>query len=160
MTSAVLDRDLVITGNPVISLPIRADRPDVNVFAYLEDRGPDQQVTVITEGRLKASLRALAQPPFKVPGTPWHRAYAADVQPLVAAATATLEFDLLPTSYRLPKGHRLQVTVMGADYRERGRDPKLEGAVIRVLSSASGQAWLDLPVLPPADAPAAAGQSR
>ena len=160
VTSAVLDRDLVITGNPVISLPIRADRPDVNVFAYLEDRGPDQQVTVITEGRLKASLRALAQPPFKVPGTPWHRAYAADVQPLVAAATATLEFDLLPTSYRLPKGHRLQVTVMGADYRERGRDPKLEGAVIRVLSSASGQAWLDLPVLPPADAPAAAGQSR
>ncbi|HTY94730.1 MAG TPA: CocE/NonD family hydrolase, partial [Steroidobacteraceae bacterium] len=146
-TSAPLEKDLNVTGNAVITVPIQADRPDVNVFAYLEDRGPGEMVTVITEGRLKASLRALADPPYRVPGTPWHRAFAADARPLQPAHTETLSFDLLPTSYRIPKGHRLQITLMGADYRERGRDPNLEGAVISLHSSATEAAWIDLPVI-------------
>jgi predicted acyl esterase len=149
--SPVLTADLTITGNPVVNLPISADRPDANLFAYLEDVAADNRITVITvitEGRLKASLRAEATPPFAVPGTPWHRAYAQDAQPLQPGVAATLHFDLLPTSYVVPAGHRLQLTVMGADYRERARDPSVEGTRITLSSTPANPAWLDLPVEP------------
>ena len=146
--SAALPTDLTITGNPVVNLPVRADRADANLFAYLEDVAPDNQVTVITEGRLRASLRAEATPPFTVPGTPWHRAYAQDASPLKPGAMATLHFDLLPTSYIVRAGHHLQLTLMGADYRERARDPGVEGTRITLSSTPPLPAWLDLPVEP------------
>jgi hypothetical protein len=37
---------------------------------------------------------------------------------------------------------------MGADYRERLRDPSAAGTVISVLSTAAQPSWLDLPLLP------------
>jgi predicted acyl esterase len=138
--------DLTIIGNPVVSLPVSAARPEVNLFAYLEDVAPDGQVAVITEGRLKSSLRAEATPPFAVPGTPWHRGYAEDARVLQPGEYATLHFDLMPTAYIVPKDHRLQLTLMGADYRERARDPNTDGAVISVRSTSAEAAWLDVPV--------------
>jgi len=146
LTNKSLPDDLTIVGNPVVSLPVSADRPEVNLFAYLEDVAPDGQVTVITEGRLKSSLRAEAIPPFEVPGTPWHRGFAQDAELLRPAEYATLHFDLMPTAYIVRKNHRLQLTLMGADYRERARDPNTEGAVISVRSSPAEAAWLDVPV--------------
>jgi predicted acyl esterase len=50
LTSPPLDHDRIVTGNPVISLRVRVDRQDANVFAYLTDVGPDGHATVITEG--------------------------------------------------------------------------------------------------------------
>ena len=120
----------------------------VNLFAYLTDDAPDGKGSVITEGRLKASLRAEATAPFAVPGTPWHRAYAEDAQPLHAGEAVTLHFQFLPTSYRIAAGHRVGVTLMGADKSERLRDPGAAGSVITVLSSAADPSWLDLPLLP------------
>ena len=146
--SGALPADLTLTGNPVVNLPISADRADANLFAYLEDVAPDNRLTVITEGRLKASLRAESAPPFTVPGTPWHRSYAQDAQPLQPGVTATLHFDLLPTSYIVRAGHHLQLTVMGADYRERARDPHVEGTRITLSSTPASPAWLELPVEP------------
>lgn len=148
LTSQPLADDLTVTGNAVVGLPVGADRPDVNVFSYLEDVGPDGHIVVVTEGRLKASLRAETTPPFAVPNTPWHRAYEQDAVPLQPGQYATLHLDLMPTSYVIRKGHRLQLTLMGADYRERGRDPGIDGAQITVRSTPSEPAWLDLPVGP------------
>ena len=145
--SSPLARDATITGNPVVRLVLTADRPDVNVFAYLEDVSSTGEVTVITEGRLKASLRAENPAPFTVPGTPWHRAYAADAAMLMPGEAVAMHFDLLPTSYVVRQGHRIQLTVTGSDYRERGRDPQLEGARIVLRSSAKNRAWLDVPVI-------------
>jgi len=148
VTSAPLDHERIVTGNPVVSVRLRVDRPDANLFAYLTDVDPQGTATVITEGRLKASLRAEAPAPFAVPGTPWHRAYAEDAQPLRAGEAVTLHFEFLPTSYRIPAGHRVGLTLMGADYRERLRDPSIAGTSITVLSSAADASWLDLPLQP------------
>jgi putative CocE/NonD family hydrolase len=146
VASAALAHDRTITGNPIVNLRIRVDRPDANLFAYLTDVGPDGSAVVITEGRLKASLRALSPAPFAVAATPWHRSYAEDSRPLLPGQAVTLQFDLLPTSYRVPAGHRIGLTVMGADYRERLRDPSVAGTTITVLSAAADPSWLDLPV--------------
>jgi uncharacterized protein len=149
LRSDPLDGDLSITGNPVVNVPVSADWPDVNVFAYLEDVAPDGNITVVTEGRLKASLAAEAIPPFKVPDTPWHRSYAEDAHPLQPGQSVALHFDLLPTSYVFPKAHHVELTITGADYRERGRDPNIEGARINVITTPENPVWVDLPVVEP-----------
>jgi hypothetical protein len=146
LVSPPLDHARTVTGNPVVQLQLRVDRADANVFAYLTDVDARGEATVITEGRLKVSLRAESPAPFAVPATPWHRAFAEDSRPLSGGQSVTLRFDLLPTSYRILAGHRVGLTLMGADYRERARDLSIEGTRISLLSTPGDPAWLDLPV--------------
>ena len=46
---------------------------------------------------------------------PWHRSFAADVAPLPKGEPVELAFDLFPTSNLFDAGHRIRVTVTGAD---------------------------------------------
>ena len=119
--TAPLAADTEVTGHGLADLWISADAPDANIFLYVEDVAPDGKIFVVTEGRLKASLRKLNEAPWALPGLPWHRAYAADAEPLKPGVPARLQFDIMPTSYVFRKGHRLQLTVTGSDYRERAR---------------------------------------
>ena len=121
---SALRQPVEVTGNALVHLWIASSRSDANVFAYLEDVAPDSTVQVVTEGRLKASLRALADAPWQMPaGVPWHRGYAEDAAPLVPGTPVELTFDMLPTSWIFRPGHRMQITVTGSDHRERLRDP-------------------------------------
>jgi putative CocE/NonD family hydrolase len=145
--AAPLGVDTEVTGDPVIELQIRSERSDADLFAYLEDVAPDGNVTEVTEGRLRASLRALADAPYKLPGIPWHRSYAEDVRPLTAGETAMLRFAMMPTSYVFKAGHRLQITVTGADHRQRDRDPAARGSRITLAADAQAASFIDLPVV-------------
>jgi uncharacterized protein len=140
----LLKQDLTVTGNPIMQLLASFDRSDADVFGYLEDVAPDGTVYVVTEGRLKASLRATAAAPFAVPGTPWHRAYKEDASPLRSGERAQLDFDLMPTSYVFARGHHVQLTIAGIDFRQRDRDPSLSGERVVVYSGSV----LSLPVTP------------
>ena len=53
---------------PLTVLVDHRNRKGPVVFAYLEDVAPDGTVRVVTEGRLKASVRATATPNWKIPG--------------------------------------------------------------------------------------------
>ena len=81
---------------------------------YLEDVGPDGRSTYVTEGVLRASHRKLMKPPFENFGLPWTRSYKEDIVPLPDRPTE-LVFDLLPTAKRFNAGHRMRITVTGAD---------------------------------------------
>jgi predicted acyl esterase len=147
-TGPALSRDMQVTGSGVADLWISADTSDANVFAYLEDVAPDGAVRVVTEGRLKASLRKLEAAPWKMPaGVPWHRAYAEDAQPLVPGQVAELKFEIMPTSYVFKAGHRIQLTVTGADPRERARDLHGLAASMAVVSEPAHRSTLTLPVV-------------
>lgn len=123
--SEPLSREVSIMGDGVMHLTVAVDGPDANIFAYLEDVAPDGTVRVITEGRQKASLRALADAPWKTPeGLPWHRSYEEDRAPLEPGKPVELVFAMMPTAYSFQPGHRIQVTITGADHRERIRDPE------------------------------------
>jgi putative CocE/NonD family hydrolase len=146
-TGPVLKADTEVTGNPVADLWITSSAPDVNVFAYLEDVAPDGKITKITDARLKASLRKLAPAPFADYGLPWHRAFREDAEPLKPGEPARLQFDFLPTSYIFKAGHRIRVTVAGADYREKDRTPVAPAPQIVLLSDAQHDTRVTLPMV-------------
>jgi len=44
-------------------------------------------------------------------------------------------------------GHRAQITVTGADHRERDRDPNANGMALTVLADHAHLSYIDLPVV-------------
>ncbi len=121
-TSTALAADLEMTGIPLADLWVSSTVSDGALFAYLEDVGPDGAITMVSEGRLKASMRALAAAPYKLPqGLPWHSFAGADAVPLTPGVPARLVFDLMPVSYIFKAGHRYRLTLTGADPREKLR---------------------------------------
>jgi len=146
-TDRPLARDLEVTGSPVVDLWVASDTGDAHVFAYLEDVAPDGTVRVVTEGRLKASLRATATPNWKIPGNyPWHRSFVEDVAPLKPGEPVKLSFDMMPSSWLFKAGHRIQITVRGADERERLREDGLANR-ITVLADAAHPSVMRIPVV-------------
>ncbi|HEY5724259.1 MAG TPA: CocE/NonD family hydrolase [Allosphingosinicella sp.] len=143
-----LSADTEVTGSGVAHLWISADAPDANLFAYLEDVAPDGTIRVVTEGRLKASLRATVQAPWIMPpGIPWHRSFAEDSAPMPPGQPVRLSFELMPTSWIFKAGHRIQVTVTGADYRERARDAAALAKNIRIYVDRQHSSSVTLPLV-------------
>lgn len=142
-----LKADVEVTGDAVADLWLTASAADANVFVYLEDVGPDGVVHPVTDARLKASLRKVGKPPYANFSLPWHRSHGEDAQPLAAGQPARLTFAFLPISYVFKAGHRLQVSVAGADYRERDRTPVAPAPVLTLLNDAAHPSLVSLPVV-------------
>ncbi len=145
---APMAADTELTGDPVADIWISADAPDVNLFVYLEDEAPDGNAVTLSDGRLRASLRKVSAAPFRTLGLPWQRGFAEDAEPLVAGKPVRLQFPLLPVSYIVKQGHRLRVSVAGADFRERDRAPRDPAPVINILASTDHPSYVTLPIQP------------
>ena len=111
-----LETDLTIAGHPLVTLQLTSDQRDACVFIYLEDIGPDGAVCYVTEGMLRALNREI------VPSSPsyvttWpNRDFTRErARPLVPGERAELKFALLPTAWLFPKGHRVGLSIAGAD---------------------------------------------
>lgn len=115
-TSEALDKDVEVTGHPVVTLHVASDRTDGVFFVYLEDVDPAGAVSLITEGQLRALHRKLSDeaPPYVSP-TPYHTYLRKDAAPLEPGQPTELIFDLLPTSYLFRKGHQIRIAIAGAD---------------------------------------------
>jgi uncharacterized protein len=115
-TTSPLEADLEVTGHPVVSLHVASSATDGTFFAYLEEVTPEGEVRLITEGHLRALHRRIRDdaPLYKSP-VPHRTFHQEDAEPLTPGEVVELTFDLLPTSYRFSKGHRIRVAIAGAD---------------------------------------------
>lgn len=118
-TSAPLAAPLTLLGMPVVRLTVSADRPDAHVWAYLDEVDQSGQAEVIAFGRLALSHRKEGKAPYDTMGLPWHSGRAADVAPLPPGQRARIAFDMTAVSRVIPAGHRLRLTIAGADPRQR-----------------------------------------
>ncbi|MBZ0281564.1 MAG: CocE/NonD family hydrolase [Anaerolineae bacterium] len=131
-TSALLERDMEITGYPVATLYVSSSEDDGAFFVYLEDVDEKGAVRYITEGQLRGIHRQLSQEstPYWM-GMPYRTFKQADLCPLPRGEMVELTFGLQPTSVLIRRGHRIRVAIAGADkdtfarIPERGT-PKLE----------------------------------
>ena len=124
-----LQRDLECTGHGVVDFYLATNARDTYVFVYLEEVLPDGKVLLITEGLLNTRHRKVvasdqADPSLTKLGVPQHSFKCADDQPMhpkedpmkaTGNEIARLQFDLLPTSYLVRKGHKLQISISGTD---------------------------------------------
>lgn len=143
-----LRADVEVTGDAVADLHVSSTATDGNVFVYLEDVAPDGAITPVTDARLKASLRKVDRPGYAVFDLPWHRSHQDDAALLQAGEPARMTFAFLPTSYVFKAGHRIQISVAGADYRERDRTPVTPAPVVTLHNTEAHPSAVILPLAP------------
>lgn len=144
-----------IAGYPVAHLTVQLDRPDTNVFVYLEEVLANGKVDVLSFGRLMVSHRAVAEAPWYNLGLPWHSGRREDAAPLKVGETALMAIPMQPLSRRIAVGSRLRFVVTGADPRQRNLADIQESPApeITILHGWLAGSRIDLPVtlqgLPP-----------
>ncbi|MFN8575084.1 MAG: CocE/NonD family hydrolase [Gemmatimonadaceae bacterium] len=146
-TSPPLERDVEVTGVPVVWLRVASTHTDGGFFAYLEDVAPDGRVTYLTEGMLRAKHRKIstATPPYRVFG-PYHTYSRADAEPMVPGVASDLPFELFATSVRLKKGHRIRLSLAGADRSMFALVPHGAAPTWSVMRTPGQPSWLELPM--------------
>ncbi|MFL6577027.1 MAG: CocE/NonD family hydrolase [Povalibacter sp.] len=148
-TTAPLSKDTHIAGHPLADLWISSTQPDADLFVYLEDVAPSGEIAIVSHGRLRASFRSEQAPPFRnFMGLPYHRGNREDVKPLTPGDRTHLRIDLLPTSTIVKSGHRLRLTIAGADPRQRSRNVQFDPPpTISIFSGGKYDSTLSLPVV-------------
>jgi len=148
-TTAPLDRDLEVTGHPVVTLQMSSTHRDGAVFVYLEDVTPDGRVLYIGEGQLRLIHRQISQeePPFVTAG-PYHSYKEADALPMVPGEVTEITFALHPTSVLFRTGHRIRVAIAGADADTFARIPTQGTPEWTVERGPERASRIDLPVIP------------
>ena len=146
-TSDPVQRDVEITGHPIVYLYLTSTADDVAFFVYLEDVDKNGNVTYITEGQLRALHRKISRDPapYAVFG-PYHSFKQKDGQPLKPGKVSQLSFNLLPTSVLIKKGHRIRITIAGHDKDLFARYPAAGTPKITLQRNAFYPSSIDLPV--------------
>jgi putative CocE/NonD family hydrolase len=111
-TTGSLTADVEIIGHPVVQLWISSDHTDGDFVASLEEVDATGKSTVVANGKVRASLRKIADPPYSYMGLPWRRALQTDEQKLTSGKPVELLFDLLPVSYVFKKGNRIRLNIV------------------------------------------------
>jgi putative CocE/NonD family hydrolase len=146
-TTKALDRDVEITGHPEVHLWISSTAKDGDFFAYLEEVDAEGVSHYISEGALKASHRALHDPPYDKLGLPFHRSYEEDVVDLVPGERTELQFDLHPTSNVFNTGHRIRLTITCAD-KDNAETPELSPPpTVTIYRNRKHPSYVILPVI-------------
>ena len=147
-TTSALPSDVEITGHPTVHLWVTSSAPDADFFVFLQDVDAEGVSRPIGDGALRASYRATARPPFENFGQPYHTGLRSDVAPL-PPEPVELAFSLNPTSYVVKAGHRLRVTITGAD-RGAAQTPVLSPPpTVRIFRGAEYSSYITLPIVPP-----------
>lgn len=148
-TTSPLAIDVEVTGHPVIHLWVTSTAKDGDFFVYLEEVDRKGFSHYITEGTLRASHRATSSPPFHYMGLPYHRSFAEDLADL-PKEPVELIFDLYPTSNIFDAGHRIRVTITGAD-RDNALTPELSPPpTVSIYRNANYASYIILPIIPAA----------
>lgn len=116
-TSEPFAEDMELAGTPSVRLFVASTTKDPAFFAYLEDVAPDGRVTYLTEGL----FRAVNRRPAGQAGLPYVQSSPAktyardDAEPMVPGRVAEVEFPTFPVAALLKAGHRLRLSLAGAD---------------------------------------------
>jgi len=151
-TSPELTQPTTIVGYPVVHLVASSTHTDGDVFVYLEEIDEKGAAHYISEGALRASHRKLDLAPWSNFNLPWHRSDAGDLEPLAPNQPAELDFDLEGTAIVIDAGHRIRVTLTGADRGnyELWPDPKgKERPTLTIYRGGDKASWIELPVVVP-----------
>jgi putative CocE/NonD family hydrolase len=145
-TSPPLENDLTVVGHPVVTLYATAKGGDVDFHVLLEEVDAEGNVRYITEGVLRGSHRKLDEAPWDNMGLPYQRSFESDRVPLPSDEPAEIVMDLHPTAAVFNAGHRIRVTITGADADNTEAPPVSPPPTMRVYRNADYASSIALPV--------------
>ena len=132
-------RPLDLVGPSALHLVAASSATDTDWYAKLSDVAPDGSESIIEEGALRASQRAL-DPRKSRPERPYHT--HTNPQPIEPNRFYRYAIEIWPTAYRIAPGHQLQMRLTSVDV------PTHLPGTIRVDRNHPQDAHIDL--LPPA----------
>jgi putative CocE/NonD family hydrolase len=144
--SEPLESPLTVVGFPEVRLFLASTHTDGALHVYLEDVAPSGRVTYITEGVLRLSHR-LADWGSRAPGfrnQSHAREYARPMEPGVREE---IHLKLEPTAVQFAAGHRIRISIAGADAASFERLPAEGDPVLTVFWGGAGASYIELPVL-------------
>ena len=110
-----------MAGNPILVLRLASSAPDCAIFAYLEDVDREGRARLVTEGELRTIHRttlheddaadAVHARPAHVEATFLRK----DALALAPGEVATHAIELLPLAMLFRRGHRIRLSLAGAD---------------------------------------------
>jgi putative CocE/NonD family hydrolase len=136
-----------ITGQPMARLFLTANADDCALFVYLEDVAPDGFVRYVTEGELLCGNRTSSNDQAAIKTLmPPHTFAKADYHPLSKGEVVEVKIGMLPMSYLFKKGHRIRLSIAGAD-RDHFKPPKFAklGDTLEILWGDAHPSSLTLP---------------
>ncbi|MDP5172365.1 MAG: CocE/NonD family hydrolase [Bacteroidia bacterium] len=121
--SEPLESGTEVTGHPIVHLWVSANQSNGDFFVYLEDVAPNGTATYVTEGQLRAGFRRLTEDDDMVngrydvlPELPWHGYKEQDwLEDALGESPVEITFDLMPTSWLFRPGHKIRISIAGAD---------------------------------------------
>ncbi len=105
--TAAVRAPLTLAGPIALRLVAASSATNTDWFAKISDVAPDGSESIVTEGQLRASLRALA--PGSTPTEPLEK--LTSPQPVKPGRFYTYEISIAPTAYTFKPGHRLQIRI-------------------------------------------------
>ena len=154
-TTDAFKEDFTITGHTMahLNFEMLTDDQDVDFFVTVSDYNPATgESFLFDDGHLRASLRKTAEAPYDFLGLPWHPDNTGDNEYLEKGQIYTLDIDLMPTSYIVPAGHCLRVTVSNSMDRfyYLGRsayeeNPECATPKIRLFTGGENASYLEFP---------------
>jgi len=148
-TSEILKKDVIIAGYPVVTLYISADVADHEVTVYLEEVEANGYSRYLTQSSLRASHRTLGTPKYSNLGLPWTTSVKEDVAATLPLnkGVAELHIVLEPVGNRFNAGHRIRVTITGADADLNWSVPQTPPAKLTVERNSKYPSRIVLPIL-------------
>jgi putative CocE/NonD family hydrolase len=147
-TSLPLEKDLEITGNPIITLYLSSTHEDGAIFVYLEDVDGEGNVIYLTDGNLRLIHRKISseKPPYKIL-FPYHTFLKKDSHALVPTEISEIKFGLHATSVLVKKGHKIRVAIAGADKDTFKRYPAKGRPIITIERNKRYPSFIDIPII-------------
>ena len=105
-------KPLSLTGPIALHLVAASTATDTDWYAKVADVAPDGSESIVTEGALRASHRALDRAKSTT-ARPYHT--HTNPQPIEPGRFYAYDIEIWPTAYELAPGHRLQVRITSSD---------------------------------------------
>ncbi|MHA1791025.1 MAG: CocE/NonD family hydrolase [Promethearchaeota archaeon] len=146
--SKPLEKDIEITGHPIVHLYLSTTHDDGMIIAYLEFIDDKGHVHMITEGMLRLIHRKISKskPPYKIT-TPYHSFKREDAMAVVPGEIMEVTFALLPTSILIKKGYRIRLAIAGADKDSFPRYPSEGEPILKVERNKNHASNVVLPIM-------------
>lgn len=163
--TGILDTSLTIMGSPIINLNLSSNQKNADIYIYLSDVDTAGVVHYVSEGKLRAGWHKLFDNDQMVDGLfdvkpelPWHSFKSEDYDPVPFAndSIVTLKFDLKPQAWKFRPGHKIRISIAGADYKNYEFNPDIsadntlencKSTTLRIHTGEKYKSFIEFPVI-------------